>query len=137
MANHDHDQQPSLGELVRQRREDLGLTVIDAAAAAGISRGTWINLEAGARKTLPHNYVGIEQALAWAPGSIRAIQRGGSPTPANARTTTDLDEIERMVRAYSANPNRSERVRGRADSLLELIRSLREAEQREARERGA
>ncbi|WP_158566473.1 helix-turn-helix domain-containing protein [Micromonospora craterilacus] len=136
MANH-ANRSPSLGELVRQRRENLRLTIDAAATAAGISRGTWINLEGDARQTHPHNYAGIEHALMWAPGSIRAIRNGGSPTPLDAGIHDELAHVERVVRSISTNPNRSERLRGRADSILEQIRSLREAEQREARERGA
>ncbi|MEV5211420.1 hypothetical protein AB0K35_28490 [Micromonospora sp. NPDC053740] len=119
---------------MRERRERLGLTVNTAAEQAGIARGTWINLEADARKTLPHNYAGIERTLQWAPGSIRDILGGGQPTPLEGPT---LSQLEEAVRAIGANPNRSGPLRQWADSLLEQITRLREAEQQEARERGA
>ncbi|MEU8334875.1 helix-turn-helix transcriptional regulator [Micromonospora tulbaghiae] len=125
---------PTLGTYVRERRERLGMTVIEAAEHAGVARGTWINVESDSRKTLPHNYAGIERALRWAPGSVRSILAGGSPTPLEG---PDLAQLEQAVREISANPNRSAPLRQWADSLLEQITRLREADQQEARERGA
>jgi hypothetical protein len=105
-----------------------------AAEKAGLSRGTWVNVESDARKTLPHNYAGIEHALHWAPGSIASILAGGEPTPL---AEPSLAQLEEAVRAIGANPNRSEPLRRWAASLLDQISQLREAEEAEAKQRGA
>jgi len=70
-----------LAEMAKRRRIDLGLGLTDATAkAAGFSKGTWQRVEGGLpiRET---NYVKIDGALQWAPGSCLAIIRGGEPTP--------------------------------------------------------
>lgn len=70
-----------LGALARARRRQLGLTIVAAAAAAGVSRGTWEALEEASRRTRDAGYAGIERALRWRHGSIEAILHGGDPTP--------------------------------------------------------
>ncbi|MER7167278.1 helix-turn-helix transcriptional regulator [Micromonospora sp. NPDC000207] len=136
MVNAGERKRPTLGELVRARRESLGLSQNDAADMAGVSRGTWANVEADARKTQPHNYAGIEQVLQWEPGSIRLVNDGGEPVVAAPDVT--LDRLEEKVRAISANPARSEPLRRWAASVLDQIQQLREADEIEARrQRGA
>jgi len=73
-----------LGELVKQRRLAIPLSVRAAADLAKIARGTWDSLEDGSRRTLNTAYAGIERALQWAPGSVEAILRGGEPTLSSA-----------------------------------------------------
>lgn len=129
-------ERPTLGQVVRARREQLGLSVGAAAEKAGLSRGTWVNIESDARKTLPHNYAAVERALNWAPGSIKGFLNGGQPTPIPDQP--NLAQLEAAVRAISGNPNRSDPLRRWAASLLDQISQLREAEEAEAaRERSA
>ena len=68
-----------LAEHVRRRRQDLGLSVRAAAARAGIDRGTWGTTENAERQLSQHLWLGVEQALSWAPGSVQAVLDGGDP----------------------------------------------------------
>lgn len=102
----------TLAESVRQRREELGLSQKAAAAAGGLSAMTWNRVEVQAKSVKPLSYSGVERALDWAPGSIRAFLGGGAlpdlaPTaPASTDTgpglyvATDgelLDELARRI----------------------------------------
>lgn len=67
----------ALGTAMRTRREELGLTVVDAVARAGVARSTWRELEAGSRTRLTASVaVGIDTALGWRQGTSAAIFRG-------------------------------------------------------------
>lgn len=71
-----------LAKHARARRAELGLALNDEAAkAAGVSRGTWQRVEKGLpiRDT---NYVKIDDALKWAPGSCLRVIGGRDPIPA-------------------------------------------------------
>jgi len=78
------NQLESLGRFVRTRRRELGLSAIDAAAVAGINRGTWDSLERGERQTRDGKYAAIEIAMAWRHSSIEAILEGRHPEPVTA-----------------------------------------------------
>jgi transcriptional regulator with XRE-family HTH domain len=65
-----------LGRLVKQQRQNLGLSVRAAAQKAGVDRATWTSLEAGSRDTQDRQFVGIERALEMPRGTIAAILRG-------------------------------------------------------------
>jgi len=70
-----------LAGAIRERRQALGMTQQQLADAAGVTRTTIKNLE-GARqptKRLPSSTAAVEQALGWAPGSIRIVLDGGNP----------------------------------------------------------
>lgn len=87
-----------LGELVRQQRQRLGLSIRAAAREAGVDRATWTGLEDGTRATQDRHYAGIESAMRWAPGSIHAITQGREPTigpatPSSATGDAPADEL--------------------------------------------
>lgn len=73
------DRRGRLGQRVRERRMELGLSSPVAADRAGINRDTWRNLEAGTRAIRDYNHRPIERALNWQAGSIDAILAGGEP----------------------------------------------------------
>lgn len=129
-------ERPTLGESVRERRERLGLTVVEAANRAGVSKGTWISLEGDARRTLPHSYAAIEKALRWAPGSIRAIQQDGQPTPLDADSDTDYDLLVAWLRRVASNPNRSPSLQAWAKAQLEQLPAIKAMDRAEAEARG-
>jgi hypothetical protein len=71
-----------LAKQARARRMDLALALNDDnAKAAGVSKGTWQRVE----RALPirdTNYVKIDDALKWAPGSCLRVIGGRDPIPA-------------------------------------------------------
>lgn len=62
----------NLGELIRLRRLELGLSVSRAARLADVDRGSWTDWEKG-RKPFESNYVNIERALQWPPRFISGV----------------------------------------------------------------
>lgn len=68
-----------LGNLVRDRREELGLSVREAARRTPIDRDTWTSLEAGRRSFRSFQRRKVEHVLGWAAGSIAGILAGNDP----------------------------------------------------------
>lgn len=103
-----------LGSKIRERREALGLTQEEAAAAANISPSAWRDIEVRGRTSLRTSTArGICRALSWYHDSIDSILNGGEPTllvwwdkPAKAdgpdltRTALDLSDLPDKQRAY-------------------------------------
>lgn len=74
-----------LAERVKKRRLDLNLAVKRAASAAGMSKDTWIRVEAGL--VVRHQtYDKVEDVLRWTTGSCRKALEGGDPVE------VDLDD---------------------------------------------
>lgn len=67
---------------LKARRSELGLNQTRAALAAGVSRSAWVRWENGDAEPFDYNYVLIERALKWEPGSVEEILKGGKPRPA-------------------------------------------------------
>jgi transcriptional regulator with XRE-family HTH domain len=83
-----------LAQLVKQQRQNLGLSVRAAAKNAGVDRATWTGLEEGSRETQDRQFAGIERALDWPPGTIDQIRRNELPaeTPVSAsRSQSGVD----------------------------------------------
>lgn len=73
-----------VGQLIRLRREEVGLSRSSFAKAAGIGSLTTVqNAEVGAFEVSPLNQPKFEKGLDWAPGAIRrAMDRVGELDPA-------------------------------------------------------
>ncbi|MBM0277224.1 helix-turn-helix domain-containing protein [Micromonospora tarensis] len=91
-------QREHLAKAIETRRIELGLSGAAAARAAGIDRATWTSAENGTRRTAEHNYAGIERALQWKPGSIRAVLGGGEPMTLDPSASEPVDEEIELVR---------------------------------------
>lgn len=90
--------QPSLGELIEQKRESLGLTKSEAARLAGVSRGTWHEVESGKRTNMLANTLNLfDKALGYERGTLRRLSRG-DPRPTETPPTT-------VFLAHSADPD--------------------------------
>ena len=65
----------SLGEIIRQRRGELGLTQDDVAGRVGISKPYLSNIETARAKNPPSDKVvrGLEKALGFAGGQLQAL----------------------------------------------------------------
>lgn len=90
-----------LGEAVRQRRLDLGLT---QSQVDNVSLSTIAKIESGGFPRLRDGtLVALEKALGWEPGSARRVLAGGDPTPASetpppSRIEQQLAELTELVR---------------------------------------
>jgi len=96
-----------LGELIKQRREAMGIyTVIDAARRSGLTRETWAKVERG-ESAKPVTYRKIEDMLNWMPGSCSSILAGGKPhgeliTIAEPTSDPDLDRLDALEEIIEA-----------------------------------
>jgi transcriptional regulator with XRE-family HTH domain len=74
---------------IKRRRNELGLTQVDLAAAAKVSHGSIKNLESGEGfNRHPPSLAPVEEALGWAAGSAYAIMRGEEPRPLRRQPAT-------------------------------------------------
>jgi hypothetical protein len=83
---------------MKQRRAELGLTVVDAVEqSGGVARSTWRELEAAHRSRLTAPVaLKVDTALDWPRGSASEIfdgHREPPPTAAGALSTTRLEAI--------------------------------------------
>ena len=83
-----------LAKAMRDRRSQLGLTVVDVVGASGVARSTWRELEEGHRSRLTAPVgVKIDSALGWAPGTSSEIFEGsGEPPPADSDGIVSLEQ---------------------------------------------
>ena len=88
-ADIDPSRRQLLARLIRERRVARGLSVEGASKAAGIARNTWRAAELG-QVVQDGNLGRIEQALAWAPGSVLGVLNGATDEPRSA----DFDPID-------------------------------------------
>jgi transcriptional regulator with XRE-family HTH domain len=82
----------TLGQVIRGRREFLGLSVTKASSIAGITRQSWTALENG-DVAVPQAKTrrGIETALNWPAGKLSQLLRGiDTPTEEAVPTSTDV-----------------------------------------------
>ncbi|GGM26534.1 hypothetical protein GCM10011608_09110 [Micromonospora sonchi] len=137
MADHSPDWR-RLGQHVQRRREQLGLTQAQVQAAGGPSTATLRNIENATQASYrSSNLRALERVLEWPDGTIDAILNGNErPTAAAPRRTPLLAEHEPELRQLATNPDISEHLKAWAQSILDQIEQLRQAEQRDAAERG-
>ena len=117
-----------LGERARARRADLGLPLTDATAkAGGMSKHTWQRVERG----LPIreiNYVKIEEALGWTPGSCLRIIDGGDPALADAIQVAPVDvdrrarDVVQLAIIATAEGTTAEQIREISDRVVQDLR---------------
>ena len=108
-----------LGELIRQRREAMGIyTMVEAARRSGLTRETWAKVERG-ESAKAVTYRKIEDLLNWMPGSCGSVLAGGEPhgelinpaEPEMSPTSDDLDAVEALLEQAMAELNRLKRER--------------------------
>ena len=76
---------PDIAQEMRERRQELGLSVSAMAARAGVSEQTWRNYEYGRTQVRGDKQMGVWEALEWEPpthwrdlAGLRAILQGGA-----------------------------------------------------------
>jgi transcriptional regulator with XRE-family HTH domain len=127
------DRLQALGERVRHRREELGLTAEQAARAAGLgSIHTWLRIENG-KPVRSLSYAAAERhVLRWQQGSCdRFLTSGEEPQPVEPDgTAVSPEEKMLLVIAATQDPDidwgdddTREFVRRRALTILERIRA--------------
>jgi transcriptional regulator with XRE-family HTH domain len=105
-----------LADYVVARREELELTQAEAAKAAGVGLSTYQKIEYGYRAEPSRNTRnGIEDALRWTRGSIRAVLAGGEPTevndaPTEKPTSADDATADALHREWVAWVNEGRRL---------------------------
>jgi len=74
-----------VGQNVRMKREQLGLTQEALASQVALTRTSITNIEKGRQKLLLHTFVDIAHALSVAPASLLPAILGGSKERLDAR----------------------------------------------------
>src|SRR3954465_11144187 len=75
MAEGSDEARQRLGELVLARRQELSVSLREAARRAGIMRPTWTGMEHGSRRTAAPDCAAIERALDWRSTGREAVRR--------------------------------------------------------------
>ncbi|MGW1949947.1 hypothetical protein ACWCRC_37280 [Streptomyces sp. NPDC001940] len=129
-----------LAKLAKRRRQELGIALTDATAKeAGTSKGTWQRVEKG-MSIRDTNYVKIDGALQWAPGSCLSVLEGGAPIPISAVEGEPGAAVAEMD-ADAINAKATETVQlsllaVAKDATAEQIRDMSERVVRDLVERG-
>ena len=88
-----------LAGAIETARDELGMTQVALAEAAGVSESTIQNLESGKdRKRFPTSLPKVERALKWASGSGEAVLLGGDPTPLASEEVAPSDALNLPLR---------------------------------------
>lgn len=101
------DRLAALGALARHRRLALGMTINQAADAAGVVKGTWIRFEKG-EAIRGASYLGAESALGYVDGAFeRFINGGDEPAlrrPSNNLPETRAERAQTLIRTAQTDP---------------------------------
>jgi transcriptional regulator with XRE-family HTH domain len=94
-----------LASAVRARRDELGLTQEQVAAAGGPSTATMRLIESAlAQSYRQRTFRQLEEALGWERGTCRRVLAGGEPTPASATGTSfAIPETVRVASEMAAD----------------------------------
>jgi transcriptional regulator with XRE-family HTH domain len=76
----------AVGRLIRQARDNVGLTQETLAARVSLTRTSVTNIEKGRQKLLLHTFCQFAEALAVSPAALL-------PSPAVAANETPIDEL--------------------------------------------
>src|SRR5690349_24313752 len=88
-----------LAGAIETARDELGMTQVALAEAAGVSESTIQNLESGKdRKRFPTSLPKVERGLQWASGSGEAVLLGGDPTPLASEEVAPSDALNLPLR---------------------------------------
>lgn len=117
-----------LAEHAARRRAELGLSQIEVAQRGPLSLDRVQSIEGAKRaKYRLGTLLALERALAWAPGSVEQILKGGGPLPADeppadpmGATEAILDDMDRRV----ADMKRlSRRDLAAVDALIQALKN--------------
>ena len=134
----------TLGEIIEARRLELGLTKSAAARLAGVSRGTWHEVEGDKRTNMLADTLNLfDVALRWDRGTLRRISRPlATSTPnddsalrqrlATYADTLSIEQVRRIVDDINQRPTETFDL---AETLrLEMRAQLAELEARLTKE---
>ena len=123
------------GDVIRARRESLGLTRRDVAATTGVSESAVKMLEDGGRKERgewrtvnpsPRTLSGVDKALRWAAGSAARVVDGGEPVELPDADGSDAIPQSDFDRLASLAERQMQLAEESAALLRELTRVLNE-----------
>ncbi|MCG6493380.1 helix-turn-helix transcriptional regulator [Kitasatospora sp. A2-31] len=107
-----------LGRAVREAREAAGLSQVELAELAGLSRSAVQSIERGRAFGAPQlSHRSVAQVLGWTPDSIALVLAGGEP----ARSTPSAMAYQPTVSV--ATSSETESVDGLLDDLTERVRT--------------
>lgn len=111
-----------LAQLIKERRQELRLSVHQAARRAGVARNTWDAAERGLHPLAELSTLRVEAALQWTPGSIREVLHGGGPEIASVGPVESGPPVPGFD--LRAEIDRVSRLPETADTKLFVIRRI-------------
>lgn len=92
----------TLGEVIEDRRQQLGLTKSKAARLAGVSRGTWHEVESGKRTHMLADTLNLfDKALGYERGTLRNLGKAPKPVPTVPAGSDDENELRMQLVRYA------------------------------------
>jgi hypothetical protein len=125
MTPTEHTEHRPPGEVVEARRVQLGLSKSEASRRAGLTRGTWHEVESGVRRELqPLTYNRVDETLGWESGTLWSLMHPGERVAAVDRTAAaSANRPNYKVRTDGMNI-REASVQMQFDELRQLIYGL-------------
>jgi transcriptional regulator with XRE-family HTH domain len=106
----------TLGQRIRERRLELGITLREFARRVGVSAPYLTDLEAGRRHPGPEVLVRIAEALGLPPAELEALDTRLSPEV--RRWVETQPEVARLLRTLQTTPRR------RREEMLRRLRRM-------------
>jgi AraC-like DNA-binding protein len=97
-------QRERLKRHIEDRAVELRLRLKDVANAAGMSIANLHRVRNGIGTLTPYAMAALEDALEWAPGSVRAVLDGDAPTP--RQVATAAPDVEPPPAGLDVDPAR-------------------------------
>jgi transcriptional regulator with XRE-family HTH domain len=110
------------GDLLRERRQQLGLTQADVVAQGGPSAQTLRHIENGhlEHDPKPYTIVNLERVLQLPRGTIDEVMRGGDMPALPETPAESTDQMRAMARELLARAERTERRSGDATGVRSM-----------------
>lgn len=118
-----------IADAMRSRREELGMTVVDAVDKTGISRSTWKDLEATRRNGLSApTGTKLDGFFEWPRGTSAQLFREGEAAPLQPRRsdmTEDLGQrVAHMEGRFIEQDRRGGRIGAQLEEILERLNAI-------------
>lgn len=121
------EQRRRLDSYMSRRATDLGLTWVDLANLAGLSREGLRKVRRGETELRRLTKRGIEDGLRWKPGSVDSVLAGGEPEELDDEESENSSgepwSVDRMIEDWQqVRDEASTEDRRRARLILEILR---------------
>ena len=105
-----------IGKTIEARRNELGLSKVEASRRAGVNRGTWHDIEEGRRHgMLPNTLLRIDKAMRWDPGTTYRMISGTAEPEQQIEQSTARQQVIALIASWGDE---------RMSPTLDLLKAL-------------